>query len=87
MSDIYDEIREERARQDAKWGKQRDNHPFEWMVILGEEFGEACKASWESQQYLDGKTLDDYRDELIQVAAVAVAAIECLDSKEVEETK
>lgn len=34
----------ERQRQDEKWGDQSGNHPFEWMSILGEEFGELCEA-------------------------------------------
>lgn len=34
----------ERDRQNAKWGDQSGNHPFEWMSILGEEYGELCEA-------------------------------------------
>jgi len=64
-------VKAERARQDAKWGEQ--NHgPDTWIRILGEEYGEVCKAVNESD-------LREYRNELIQVAAVAVAAVECLD--------
>jgi hypothetical protein len=69
-------VRHERDRQDAKWGEQ--NHdPSYWLNILGEEYGEACKA------FLDFSTRDlpdlkDYEKELSQVAAVAVAAIESL---------
>jgi len=70
------DIQRERERQDAKWGEQ--NHdPFLWTAILGEEFGEACQAAL--QPRFGGKTLDDYRKELIEVAAVAVQAVECLD--------
>ena len=62
------EIREERARQHAKYGKQE--HPPEyWLSILGEEFGEVCSA---------------VRDERFngELAAVAVQIIEGLPKKE-----
>jgi hypothetical protein len=52
-----------------KWGVQ--NHdPYRWLSILGEEKGEACRAANEGQW-------DDYEAEMIQVAAVAVSAVEC----------
>ena len=76
QSAIIEEIRAERVRQDEKWGEQ--NHPpFIWLVVLGEEVGEACEAALEAQY--GGKPLANYRAELVQVAAVALAAIECLD--------
>lgn len=74
--DIFYEVSAERDRQDLKWGQQ--NHaPIIWCGILGEEVGEVNKASIES--YFDGKDLSEYRTELVQVAAVAFAMIECLD--------
>lgn len=63
---IYDE----RRRQDAKWGEQNHNQYY-WMTVLGEEFGEACKATFEDDPA-------EYVGELVQVAAVAVCAIESL---------
>jgi NTP pyrophosphatase (non-canonical NTP hydrolase) len=72
MDRIIEEIKQERQRQDGKWGVQ--NHaPVFWAVILGEEYGEVCKAIQDHT---------NYREELIQVAAVALAAIECLDRTE-----
>jgi len=71
---VYNEIQKERARQDEKWGVQ-NHHPIVWLAILGEEFGEACKASLE----IDQMDYSHYRKELIETAAVAVAAIESLD--------
>jgi len=51
------------------------NHkPFKWLTILGEEYGEACRAALEA-----GNIRYRYRDELIQLAAVAVAAVESID--------
>ncbi len=76
----------ERTRQDEKWGEQNHLPPM-WMAILGEEFGETCQ---EALRFSFGpstsreKVLRNYREELIQVAAVAVAAVECLDRNEVD---
>ena len=73
---LYVEILKEQNRQDLKWGEQ--NHdPFLYLTVLGEEYGEACQAALQSRY--GGKTLADYRKELIEVAAVAISAIECLD--------
>ncbi len=74
---VLDEVRRERRRQDAKWGEQ--NHdPFHWLSIEGEELGEAMRAAneWWHQH---PEHLAEYREEMIQVAAVAVAAVQCLD--------
>jgi len=74
MKKVLNEVRKERWRQDAKWGVQ--NHPpLYWLGILGEEFGEVSKAMIEDQPR-------STREELIQVAAVAVAAVECGDRME-----
>lgn len=68
---VLDEVEDERIRQDRQWGEQNHN-PDRWLAILLEECGEAAHAANEQNQGW-------YRAELIQVAAVAVAAIECLD--------
>jgi NTP pyrophosphatase (non-canonical NTP hydrolase) len=70
------DIADERERQDSKWGgipgiERRDDHTY--AAVLGEEFGEACQA-WLQR---DPAAL---REELVQVAAVAVAWIEELDN-------
>lgn len=63
-------IERERVRQDQKWGEQ--NHdPLYWMGILVEEVGEAAKNCIEGN-------IEAYREEMIQVAAVVMAALECL---------
>lgn len=65
------DVLNERNKQDAKWGVQ--NHtPMKWLAILTEEVGEVAKAIIEGNH-------GDYRKELVQVAAVAVASIESLD--------
>ena len=74
---VLQEVAAERENQDKKWGVQ-DHQPVEWIVILGEEFGESSKAALEAHFKGNKSTgnFDDYRAELIQVAAVAVAAVE-----------
>lgn len=73
---IFLKVHEERDRQDAKWGgvpgiDRRDDHTY--AAVLGEEFGEVCEA-WLSRE------MGALRNELVQVAAVAVAWIEEIDN-------
>ena len=42
--EAFEKVISERITQIAKWGDESRNHPFEWMSILGEEFGELCEA-------------------------------------------
>lgn len=73
---IMIEVLNERANQDKKWGEQ--NHsPLEWLPILAEEFGEVSRAVCEC--YFGNYEFDNYREELIQIAAVAIAMVESLD--------
>lgn len=77
---IYQQIQQERQSQIDKWGVQ--NHsPIEWCAILGEEVGEVNREALENHftKFYNPTTLDNYRKELIQVAAVCVAMIESLD--------
>jgi hypothetical protein len=81
------DILSERKRQNDKWGIQ-DHNVIEWIAILTEEVGEASK---EAVDFHFGTPLDngfsniqkqklrDYRKEMIQVAAVAMQAVESLD--------
>lgn len=72
--DVLDDILVERRAQDEKWGEQ--NHdPAWWMVILMEEVGEVARAIFEGDEV-------GYVAELVQVAAVAVAALESYDRSE-----
>lgn len=69
---ILRSISAERDRQDARWGgrpgvDRRDDHTY--AAVLGEEFGEVCKA------WLERDTTE-LCAELVQVAAVAVAWLE-----------
>jgi len=73
---ILADIEGERRRQLEKWGDQHHT-PAWWFVILGEEVGEVARSifEWETTHG------SNYRDELVQVAAVAVAALEDYDIK------
>lgn len=78
-ADDLQELCEERACQDTKWGEQ--NHgPLIWLPILTEEVGEIAKEILE-RQFREDKSTGHLRAELVQVAAVALAWVECLDRK------
>jgi len=71
-------ILQERTRQNAKWGEQ--NHgDATWALILSEEIGEVCQAILHDQ--FGGKAAGTVRAELVQVAAVALAWVECMDRR------
>jgi hypothetical protein len=92
QADAIADVIRERARQDAKWGDQAGLSSGTWLGILGEEFGEVGKAMIEGGlsdlpplvrqvtplTYPLHEKLDQIREELIQVAAVAVAWAEAL---------
>ena len=79
-----EQVAAERRRQESKWGEQNHAPPV-YLTILGEEFGEACQAALNitspGEKGMDTAALAEaaLRKELVQIAAVAVAAIECLD--------
>lgn len=75
IDEIFTLIKQERQRQDEKWGEQ-NHHSIVWCAILGEEVGEVNKAALEAN--FDNTSLDNYKDELIQVVAVGCAALEAL---------
>jgi hypothetical protein len=71
---IVYKIMRERERQNDKWGPPESRPGAPWLAILGEEYGEVCRAS------LGNPDAGDLKKELIQVAAVAIAWIEALQS-------
>lgn len=97
MELIFEEIKAERKWQDEKFGEQnysmntrffdcgfcktkekfykeinkKEDFRFSWITVLLEEVYEAFSVKKPEKQ----------REEMIQVAAVAVAIIECLDRK------
>lgn len=80
---ILTEVRHERVRQNGLFGEQ-NHEPLIWLGILAEEFGEAAREANDIhfknyKKHSEAELLDRYREELVQVAAVSVAMIECLD--------
>ena len=78
---VIQEIIEERKKQDEKWGEQ-DHDLCKWVSILAEEVGEVAAESLD--RLPEGVPYGPYREELIHVAAVAIAAIESYDRIERE---
>lgn len=73
---IYQEIRKERARQDAKWGgpdHDAEHDVIDWRDLIIEHAEKAA----------DGYTAEKRRQRWIEVAALAVAAIEASDRRHV----
>ena len=73
---MLSEVYEERIHQLEKWGDQRHGS-FKWIAIATEELGEAARAALEINQ-------SQYYKELIQTAAVCVAAAEDMVRKNEE---
>lgn len=78
MSGAQSAMLSERWRQRAKWGEQNHDDST-WALILGEEFGEVQQAILHDR--FGGKSAGTVRAELVQVAAVALAWIECIDRR------
>ncbi len=90
------EVLAERSRQDIIWGEQNYNDYY-WLAILGEEFGEVCRALIEKSvvvfpvvEDMNGMELHSIRNnpfkehlkkEIIQVAAVCIAWLECIERR------
>lgn len=76
----------ERNKQDEKWGEQ--NHdPVYWSAILTEECGEYAEAALKyDAKPSGGRLFDDMRREAIQVAAVALAILECCERRAAQAT-
>ena len=75
------DVLRERVSQETKWGLQ--NHaPDLWLVILSEEVGELAQAILHTNYGGHKAGLHRVRAEALQVAAVALAMVECLDRSE-----
>ena len=76
----YTEIEKERERQDKKFGEQV-HKPIEWLTILMEEVGEVAREVCENHFPVYGKSdWANYRNELVQVAAVVKHMLENFDN-------
>lgn len=79
MKMVLRDVADERRRQDEMWG-QSLHKPQEWLGILTEEVGEVARAANTIHWHPSDEARQQYRKELIQVAAVAVAAVQALDA-------
>ena len=76
---MSEEIEDEIRRQNVKWGEQNHSDIY-WLGILMEELGELAKEIIENG--INGKVTDEnIKTELIQVAAVAIQWLKCLNRK------
>ena len=70
----------ERERQIDLWCDQSGNHPFEWMAILGEEYGELCEAvnetCFQNPKHPERGGKPNIVKEAVHVASVAIAIAE-----------
>lgn len=67
----------EMNRQDEKWGADREQHPFVWQTILSEEVGKFSQAILHDE--FGGHKSGTAREEMVQIAAVALQIIEYYD--------
>jgi hypothetical protein len=74
--EIIQTVLEERLRQDAKWGEQNYDDAT-WALIAGEEFGEVQQAILHDR--FGGKAKGTTRVELVQLTAVCLQWLECMD--------
>lgn len=78
---LLEAIKQERNRQDEKWGEQ-NHYPQIWVGILGEEYGEFCEAVIETVllgAHPEKGGYANMKKEAIHVAAVALGFLECLE--------
>lgn len=75
---IMSRIVTELNRQDTKWGADRIMNPQLIAVILGEEYGEVCRAILNMMKTSDvahHAHEQNYQEELVQIAAFSIAAL------------
>ena len=72
---IIGDIARERDRQDLQWGgaAHDDEHiPYDWQGFIEKQCRRLCSGAIPA---------NDYREHLVKIAAIAVAAIESYDRK------
>ena len=80
---IFQEILSERKRQDLVFGKEQNHSPERWVSVLAQQVGAAAKQANRFHSPRGSElNLQKYEIEAIQVAAVAFAALECLERGE-----
>ena len=76
---LFDWIEQEREEQTANWGLRHDPGDGILLAVLVEEVGEVARclnAGWP-----EGYRVAELREELVQVAAVAVQWLEVLERR------
>lgn len=82
---VFREVAAERDRQDSKWGgpDHDDEHePEDWLIFIEQRAaraGEMIGCPEEEQPEIRSDA--EYRRQLVQIAALAIAAVESLDRK------
>lgn len=78
MQKIIEKVIEERKRQDDKWGEQNHTAPV-WGMIIGEEYGEMCKAINEFGFNQTPEAEQQIYTEAIHTMASCMAMLECIE--------
>lgn len=73
--EVLSHVGKERDRQNVLWGKQHHDYGT-WLTILVEEVGEVAQAMQKQKNWGKDSDSDNLYEELIHVAAVAVAIAE-----------
>jgi hypothetical protein len=74
-----EDVLDERKRQDEQWGVQ-NHHPAYWLAILGKQVGQFGSAVLNREWWTDKESATKkMRDEAVQLTAVGLAIIECID--------
>ncbi len=74
---VLDQVDAERHQQDEKWGGARhddDHQRADWVSFIKDHLDRATKAA--------PHDMDEYRQQLLEIAALAVAGIESHDRKQ-----
>lgn len=81
---MYEEIRAEREYQQNKWGNEADdtvNSPNDFVSYIAHHSTRWFSGGFEPYP---SETIDEFRKQMIKVAALAVAAVESLDRQRKE---
>lgn len=81
---IYAAIDAERDHQVRKWGTDADdkvNFPNDWVAYINHHATRWFKGGFAPY---DPDTINDFRTQMVKVAALAVAAVESIDRQQAE---
>lgn len=84
---VYDEIKNEREYQTHKWGNNVDdtlNTPWMWSAYIAQ-----YATKWMAGGFLPlpSMNVDVFRNSMIKVAAIAIAAVESIDRQRAANSK